>query len=90
MKALKLKLGAHMDSELLYPVYQNQGWGPITLGVTFLDWFYKFQLMKKFCSTFLKNCKGNKFETWYTHGDWVDVHVSCIQESGPRAHNSWS
>ena len=24
---------------------------------------------------------------WYMHGQWVDV--SCILESGPRAHNSW-
>ena len=24
---------------------------------------------------------------WYTRGQWVDV--SCFQESGPRAHNSW-
>ena len=24
---------------------------------------------------------------WYMHGQWVDV--LCIQESGPRVHNSW-
>ena len=24
---------------------------------------------------------------WYMHGQWVDV--SCIQESGASAHNSW-
>ena len=50
-----------------------------------LDRFYKFPLMKKFCHTFLKNSKGNKVETWYTHGDVIDV--SCITETGPRAHN---
>ena len=40
--------------------------GPITLGVTSLDRFYKFQMLKNSCHTFLKNCKGNKVETWYT------------------------
>ena len=60
---------------LLYHVYQNQGQGPITQGVTSLDRFY---INEKFCCTFLKNCKGNKVETWYTHGEWVDV--SCIRE----------
>ena len=34
------------------------------VGVTSLDRFYKFPLMKYFCSTFLKNCKGNKVETY--------------------------
>ena len=73
MKALKLKQYTHMDSGLLYRVYQNLGQGPITLGVSSFDRFYKFPLMKKFCRTFLKNCKGNKVETCYKHGDWVDV-----------------
>ena len=76
MKALKLKLGTHMNSGLLYYAYQNQGQGPITLGVTSLDRFYKYPLMKIFCHTLLKNC--NKVETWYTHGEKVDV--SCIPE----------
>ena len=31
MKAVKLKHGTHMDSGLMYFVYQNQGQGPITL-----------------------------------------------------------
>ena len=66
MKALKLKLGTRMDSGLLYCVYQNQAQGPITLGVSSLDRFYKFPLTKNFCHFFLKNCKGNKVETWYT------------------------
>ena len=33
-KALKLKLSTYMDKGLMYHVYQNQGQGPITLGVT--------------------------------------------------------
>ena len=41
-----------------------------------------------FHRTLLKNCKGYKVETWFTHTQWVDV--SCILESGARAHNSCS
>ena len=70
---MKLKLCTHMDSGLSYHVYQNQGQGPEPLGVTFLDRFYNLQLMNIFYHTFLKKCKGNKVETWYTHGQWVDV-----------------
>ena len=44
--------------------------------------------MKSFQLFFLKNCKGNKVETWYRHGQWVNV--LCIPELGPRAHNFWS
>ena len=32
-----LKLGTHMDSGLMYGVYQNQGQGLITIRVTSLD-----------------------------------------------------
>ena len=78
MEALKLKHGTHMESGLLYRVNQNQDRESITLGVTSFDRFYKFPLIKKNCHPFLKNCKGNKVETWYTHGDGVDV--SCIPE----------
>ena len=88
MKAIKLKFGTHMDSGLLYCVYQNQDQGPITLGVTSFNVFYNFPSMKNISYTFLKNCKGNKVETWYTHGEWLDV--LCIPESGPGSHKSWS
>ena len=47
---------------------------------------YSFAINEKLCHTFLKNCKGYKVETWYTHGQWANV--LCIPESGPRAHNS--
>ena len=87
MKAVKLKLGTHMDTGLMYRVYQNQGQGPITR-VTSLDRFYNLPFTKNFGHTFPKNCKGYKVETWYTNGQWADV--LCIPESGPRAHNSWS
>ena len=36
MKALKLKLGTHMDSVLLYCLYQNQGRGLILL--SYIPW----------------------------------------------------
>ena len=49
MIALKLEHGAHMDSGLLYHIYQNLGQGPITLGATSLDRLYNLPLMKKFC-----------------------------------------
>ena len=83
MKAVKLKLGTHMDNGLMFGVYQNQGQGHITLGVTSLDMFYNLPLMKNFCHTFLKNCKGYKVETWYTHGQWVDVICTGIRAKGP-------
>ena len=83
-----LKLDTDMDSWLLYLVYQNPGQGHITFGITSPDRFYNLPLMKHFCHTFLKNCKGNKVETWYTHGQWIDV--SYKPESEPRAHNSFS
>ena len=88
MKAVKLKLGTHMDNGLMYLVYRNQGQGPITLVVTSLDMFYNLLLMKNFRYRFLRNYESCKVETSYTHGQWADV--SCVPESGPRAYNSWS
>ena len=88
MKAVKLKLGTNMDNGLMYCVYQKHGQELITLGVTSLDRFYNLPLMKNFHHIFLKNCKGYKGETWYTHGQWVDI--LCMLESRPRAHNFWS
>ena len=73
MKAVKLKVGTHLDNELMYHVHQNQVQGPITLGVTSCNRFYNLPLRKHFRHTFLKNCKGYKVETWYTHGQWVDI-----------------
>ena len=88
MKVVKLKLGTHMASGLMYRVYLNQGQGPITLGVTSLDRFNNLPLMKIFRYRFLRNDVICKVETWYTHGQWADV--LCVPESEPRAHNSWS
>ena len=44
--------------------------------------------MKIFRYRFLRNFESCKVETWYILVQWADV--SCIQESGPRANNSWS
>ena len=65
MKAVKLKLGTHMDNGLMYYVYQNQGQEHITRGITSFDRFYNLLIMKNFHHTFLKNWKGYKVETWY-------------------------
>ena len=50
----------------MYCVYQNQGQGPISLGVASIDRFYNFPLMKHFCRTFLKNYMGHNAEIWFT------------------------
>ena len=68
MKVLKLKLGTHMDSGLLYRVYQNQGKRSITLGVTSLDRFYKFPLMKYFVALFSRAVRATKLKP-DTHGE---------------------
>ena len=66
----KLKLGPHMDSRLMYHVYLNQ-----TAGVDLFLYFFsflslKFQNIKYFVTLF---CEAYKVETWYTHGQWVDL-----------------
>ena len=77
-----------MDNRLMYLVYQTQDQWPITLEITYIDRFYNLPLMKKYFVIFLKNCKGDRVETWFTHEQWANVQ--CIPESGPRAHKSWS
>ena len=52
MESVKLKLGTHMDSGLIYCLYQNQSQEIIILGVTSLDRFYNLPLMKFFRHTF--------------------------------------
>ena len=89
MKIVKLKLGTHMDNGLMYSFYQNQGQGPITLGVTSFGRFYNLR-NENFHYRFLRNYKSCKSETWSTHGQWADI--LCTPESGLRAHtgNSWN
>ena len=53
--------------------------GHITHRVLFLSRFshlciYMYlPLVKKFLNTFLGNYKSQKAETWYKHGQWMDV-----------------
>ena len=67
MKAVKMILSTHMDSGLMYRLYQNQDQWSITLRATYLDMLYNFAINEILCHTFLKNFKGCKAETWYTH-----------------------
>ena len=75
-----LKLGTHMDSGQMYRAYQTQ----VAVAYSSLYFFsflsLQFSNIKNVCCAFLRNCEAYKVETWYTHGDWVDV--SCIPQSG--------
>ena len=80
MKVRKLKLCINMDNGWMYGAYCNRGQGPITLRVMFLSRFSHLCIylssMKNFRNTFLGNYESQKAETWYEHGQWVDV--SCL------------
>ena len=80
MKAIKMKLGKNMDNGWMYHAYQNRGQEPITHRVRFLGRFSHLCIylssMKNFRNTFLGNYESHKDETWYKHGQWVDV--SCL------------
>ena len=52
MKVVKLKLSTHMDNGLMYHIYQDQGQGLITFGVTSFDRFYNLPLTKIFVTDF--------------------------------------
>ena len=88
MKARKLKLGINMDNGWVYHAYLYRAKGPITLGVMFLSRFSHLCIylssMKHFRNTFLPNYESQKAETWYKHGQWVDL------KKGLRAHRSRS
>ena len=66
----------------MYRDYRNQGQGPISLGVTFLDMFYNLPMMKQFRYRFLRNYESCKIETWYTHAQWADNRVYQDQGQG--------
>ena len=66
----KLKLDPHMDSRLMYHVYLNRAAG-VYLFLHFFNFLsLKFQNIKFFITLF---CKAYKVETWYTHGQIVDL-----------------
>ena len=67
---VKLKLGPHMDSRLMYHVYLNQAAG-VYLFLYFFNFLsLKFQNINFFVTLF---CEAYKVETWYTHGQRVDL-----------------
>ena len=68
IKAVKLKLSTHVDNGLMYPIYQNQGWGLITLGVTSLEIFYNLPLMRIFVALFSRTVSVTKLKPG-THMD---------------------
>ena len=89
MKAVKLKLGTHMDSGLLYRINQYQGQGPIifgVIGITSLDRFYKFLLMKNCCRIFLKNCKATMLKPGTYMENGLMYRIYRNQGQGPITH----
>ena len=78
MKVIKLKLGTHMDNGLMYHVYQNQGQGPITLGVTSFDKFYNLPLMEIFDTDFSGTMKAVKLKL-STHMD--NGLIYCVYQN---------
>ena len=81
-----------MDIGWMYCAYWNRGQRPITHRVMFLSRFSHLgiylSLMKNFRKTFLGNNESQKTETWYKHGQWMDV--SCLPKKGPRAYSFWN
>ena len=66
----RLKLGPHMDSRLMYHVYLNRAAGVYLFLYFFSFLSLKFQNIKFFVTLF---CEAYKVETWYTHGQRVDL-----------------
>ena len=69
----RLKLGTHMDNGWMYHAYRNQAAAAYLSLYLFTFLPLQFPSTEKFRHTFLR---ALKVETWYTHGQWVDV--SCI------------
>ena len=80
VRPIKLTLDTHMDSGWMYRVYRNQAAASYSFLYFFSFLSLQFSNIKIFRHTFLRNCEAYKVDTWYTHGQWVDV--SCIPQSG--------
>ena len=81
VRSRRLKLGTHVDSGQMYRVYT--GIGLLLLICPFISSFFflsNFQTLKFFVTRFSQTVRPIRVETWYTHGQWVDVR--CILESG--------
>ena len=59
-----------MDSRLMYHVYLNQAAGAYLFLYFFNFLSLEFQNIKFFVTFF---CKAYKVETWYTHGQRIDL-----------------
>ena len=77
MRPRRLKLGTHVDSGQMYPVYRNQAAAAYS-SLLFLHFSFQFHAIKFFITLFSGTVRPRKIETWYTHGQWADV--SCIPE----------
>ena len=78
---LKLKLGTHMDN-----VYQNQGQGHITLGVSSLDRFCNLPLMKIFVPLFSRTVRVTKLKPVTHMFSRLMYRVYGNQGQGPMTH----
>ena len=65
----------------MYHVYLNQAAGIYLLLYFFNFLSLKFQNIKFFVTLF---CEAYKVETWYTHGQRVDLHVLCTPNTSSQ------
>ena len=92
MKTVKLKLGTHMDSGLMYDVYQIQGQGPITLGVTSLDRFYNFSMNDSLVTLFSRTVQVTKLKlgTHMDSGLLYCVYKNQLITLGVKSHDGFN
>ena len=65
-----MKLGPHMDSRLMYHVYLNQAAGFIYSFISSIFFLLNSKTLNFSVTLF---CEAYKVETWYTHGQRVDL-----------------
>ena len=75
-----------MDRRLLYHVYQNQGQGHITFGVTSLDRFYSLPLMKIFVMLFSRTVRVTKLKPGIHMDSGLMYRVNQNQSQGSITH----
>ena len=75
----RLKLSTHVNSGQVYSVYRNQAATSYLSRYFFSFLLSSFQTLKDFVALFSET-EAYKVDTWYTHGQCVDV--SCVPESG--------
>ena len=85
MNIVKLKLGTHIDSGLMYCVCQNQDQWHITLRVTSLDRFYNFATNENFRPLFSRTVRVTKLKPG-THMD--SGRMYSVYQNQAKAHNT--